>query len=1194
MPSTQRFLANDRNVLLNAALMASSVKAITNAVLDQPRARAGSARVSLSGDFIGQEESQYEIEITDTTVNTPLISRPVFTGAGTGAISGITYAGTAQEFTIKLSDLGQILTASGTDIEGASLVARTPGASGNLTHLSVDQSGLLFQNSNFSLIEDIKAGTDGVDGPQYDWDTKVMGTDGQIPPNAHRLVLGDDTSTVYRQYKQYKGGKWLYHFEPPLKNDFSVGSRVKFVNGGRTVTISDGVVTETYPGIVTLYDLLSAIQTSSTLVKVDGVVANDRTPGGMAARDFITRTDAHSLLSSGKGSASATGFINCAVTPTASTELVEARCWAVSSKDSPDAALGRELWELKGSVSGVIDTALRTGVTLTTDKFSLAIPSKLPNGFGVQRGRFSQTGITYVSRNTTSVPPEIEPPICIGNSLVLGPGAVDQTLTLTYKAIPSTLDCSCKDMSTPDFNGSRCLTGALGLTSEGELTMIPAQMGRLDRLSVWHRDFVSDNIVMSSDTQYPRVATLDIELAGLARDALSSCLDDIYRNGTLSWSGWEATTPISRYTIIQIGDNRLQATIAGTTGSTEPLVPATVGETVVDGTVTWALLGKIPELMWDDAMDALEVDLSVYANFGESLSNLNPDAVDLFTALYGQVIPAGTLVCGSQSGLSENTKCFAQLSADLTIGSVAPPINATGYEPIGTPITVDAVAATWQGWYSYSVHGIFHDIHNVYTTSAYVPASVKDMAERYVASMDAIRAAAGIAKKSDASTVAGDGCWRDNGDPYWWEVTGSVGGEYAPAFNNAPYIASRKICPGGYFSTHEFAFQINVKCPDSLKVGDRITLSIGDSGWPSTYQVGDTLYLPIIAAQDLYLSGGQDGDNVQTWHVDGSISGALPAYLNDLDTPTPYNESGLQFQINAGGIPFEAGDLFRFTIEGGHYHWRKDGGPWSAESPIMLSPDGLSEGLSATFTTGASPSFSLGDLYSFRALQPAALSNVITPDAGGWQWSGATVTLTANLGEVRTIDCAALSFHTLPYGATVTLYGGADGAVWDWSEVLPWRSGVMAKLFSAHTATWLKFEITGANDGSIGWAWAGQALSTEYSAECLLRRDYSVERGAGLNPSAVFMGATLSGEIEWQQGILTDTDMPGLMSMLDHLKINDDEPMILIPQATRPDEAYPVRVLLDSIDMPELGGYQPDVGNERRYGLKLTVKGVVE
>jgi len=582
-------------------------------------------------------------------------------------------------------------------------------------------------------------------------------------------------------------------------------------------------------------------------------------------------------------------------------------------------------------------------------------------------------------------------------------------------------------------------------------------------------------------------------------------------------------------------------------------------------------------------------------------------AVDLATTQHGQVIPSGTLVYGwanfgtdSVPGETASLHAKAILGADLTVSQEAPIIYVNTGNILtltfGAPVTVDAVAATWQGVQSpdssdiawASTTGERGDFSGNKTFMV----GMEDIAKRYFSSMDAVRAAAGISKKADASKVAGDGCWRDTGAAFWWEITGSTGGAYAPAFTNEPYFSCRDA-GGGYFSTHEFAFQLNINCESALKEGDRITLSIGDAGWPSTYQVGDTLYLPVIAAQDLYLAGGKDGDNIQTWHVDGSVDGAYPAYLLDLDTPSPYNHLSLQLALTPGGIPFEAGDLYRFTVEGGHYRWRKDSGAWSAIADVGAVTPAIADGLVATITPGAAPSFAAGDLYRFRALQPSALSNVVAPDAASWQWAGATATLTANLGASKPIDCAAIAFHTLPSGATATLYGSADGIAWDWSESIPWRSGVMAALFAGHAASWLKLDIANATGGTIGWAWAGQALSTEHSAECQLRRDYSLERGTGLNPSAAFMGSTRSGDIEWQQGILTDTDMPNLLAMLDHLKTNDDEPMILIPQSTRTEEAYPVRVVLDSIDMPEDGGYQPNTGNERRYGMKLSVKGVV-
>ena len=51
---------------------------------------------------------------------------------------------------------------------------------------------------------------------------------------------------------------------------------------------------------------------------------------------------------------------------------------------------------------------------------------------------------------------------------------------------------------------------------------------------------------------------------------------------------WEATTAYSLGDeVVLTGDEVLECTVAGTSGSTEPTAPATVGGTVTDGTVTW-------------------------------------------------------------------------------------------------------------------------------------------------------------------------------------------------------------------------------------------------------------------------------------------------------------------------------------------------------------------------------------------------------------------------------------------------------------------------------------------------------------------------------------------------------------------------------------------------------------------------------
>jgi hypothetical protein len=198
--------------------------------------------------------------------------------------------------------------------------------------------------------------------------------------------------------------------------------------------------------------------------------------------------------------------------------------------------------------------------------------------------------------------------------------------------------------------------------------------------------------------------------------------------------------------------------------------------------------------------------------------------------------------------------------------------------------------------------------------------------------------------KANASTVeSGDGCWRDLGDAYYWTVIGSANGEYAPAFTNKPYYSARRASAKDlYYATFEFAFQINIKCPNLLKDGDQIILSIGDAGWPATYQVGDQLSLPIIGAAPLYLAGGQNASLVQNWYVTGSVSGPLPPLLYDPDAPAAYSGGSppvLEFTLTPGGIPFAKGDKFSFSVEGGHYRWRKDAAsPWTESSPPRSRP----------------------------------------------------------------------------------------------------------------------------------------------------------------------------------------------------------------------------------------------------------------
>jgi hypothetical protein len=472
--------------------------------------------------------------------------------------------------------------------------------------------------------------------------------------------------------------------------------------------------------------------------------------------------------------------------------------------------------------------------------------------------------------------------------------------------------------------------------------------------------------------------------------------------------------------------------------------------------------------------------------------------------------------------------------------------------------------------------------------------------DRYEARLGAVLAAAGLDSLggASASTESGDGCWRDWGGDYW-TVVGSEGGAYAPAFTNHPcWLSRRADNTNTYYSTHEAAFQINVKCPEDLIYGDTITMSINGGGHPSTYQAGDTLTLAIIGARDLYVAGGQYPSLVQSWLVNGSVSGPFPPYSFDPDAPAPYSTgspTSLEFLLNPGGIPFAKGDRFAFSVEGGHYRWRKDAGAWSSTLAIPNGSTVFDAGLSVEFTPGAAPSFAADDVFSFRALQPWAVSNLREPTVEPWKWSGATPTLVIPLGAPTPMDIVAL-WHTLPVGATITVEGGTTPGVYDWLETLTWRESLIAHVLpSTLSPSYLRLSLTGASGASIMWLWAGEAFKTSKSADVTPHRKYSFTRGdGGLNVRGRFLGKGRGADVIWTEAALTDADMIGLAENLDWVKENDDEPQIFVPQVTRPEEAMLVQVTDDEIEEHDLGDGNRDVSVPRLFDVRLSLGAVLQ
>jgi hypothetical protein len=251
-------------------------------------------------------------------------------------------------------------------------------------------------------------------------------------------------------------------------------------------------------------------------------------------------------------------------------------------------------------------------------------------------------------------------------------------------------------------------------------------------------------------------------------------------------------------------------------------------------------------------------------------------------------------------------------------------------------------------------------------------------------------------------------------------------------------------------------------------------------------------------------------------------------------------------------------------------------------------------GLTIEFTPGAAPSFVAGDTFSFRALQPWAVSNLKTPTVERWQWAGATANLVADLGAAYALDTAAIALHTLPAGATILIEGGTAPATYTWSEVAIWQAGAIVAGFSqTRTARYLRISVASATGGGIGWLWVGSAFATELSGDVTMRQSYKVARGeGGLYSGGRYLGRSISGEIAWAEAALSEADALGIVALLDWVKAADDEPFILVPQIERPEDALLVRVMEDEIELPDLFSYQPGATKERRLSARLPLAGV--
>ena len=512
-------LSNVSNPLLSADLVASSVRAAIDTARPKIAARQGMGRVAITGGFTGFSDADLDIEITGGAGSVKRVSEPLFIGSGSGTITAVSAesSAVAQRVDIALSDAGTVTKAAELDFFGVRLKARPAivGTDGNAILIVVSTAGITLFATAWSTIEDLAKDAQDLKGPQYTWGSLPLLGDGTMNPATVRFTFGDDP-TVYREYSVFENGETIFKLDRPLLADVKKGTPLKSVTGTYTVTITRAVTTETYTNIVTLYDFLSKVKASSNLVEVDGVVIDDRTPGGMAMDEFPLRTGAYALATS---CSSEVGSSLSGVTVTADCpgQLVEIKC-------TDNAVVGAEKWDVTApSEGGPVGEAV-SGVAFSAPHFGFTVPKVIPDnprsvGMDLKLKSVSFAGRAEGEEGTKIC---IDVPTC-------GINAKAKTITLVYTKAP-TEACECKNADYEGFLNENCL-GIEVDSAEGG-AMDANLKTCLESLYSWKKAFDRANTSLPSGAAGARSASYDLTLSQKIADIFHDCIVKAYADST--------------------------------------------------------------------------------------------------------------------------------------------------------------------------------------------------------------------------------------------------------------------------------------------------------------------------------------------------------------------------------------------------------------------------------------------------------------------------------------------------------------------------------------------------------------------------------------------------------------------------------------------------------------------------------------
>jgi hypothetical protein len=212
-----------------------------------------------------------------------------------------------------------------------------------------------------------------------------------------------------------------------------------------------------------------------------------------------------------------------------------------------------------------------------------------------------------------------------------------------------------------------------------------------------------------------------------------------------------------------------------------------------------------------------------------------------------------------------------------------------------------------------------------------------------------------------------------------------------------------------------------------------------------------------------------------------------------------------------------------------------------------------------------------------------------------WQWGNLTPAVGIfDFGSNKLVEAIGFAYHTIPAGATILVEGGVVAGVYTWSEPITWAKDIIGKLLVvAQTARYIRLTLTNAENGGIGWFYAGAALSFTFSAQVSINKEYKVQRSTGNNPEGVYKGKQVGSSIQWVEGSLSgELDYEPLTELLDWLKSNNDEALMFFPQATRQTEVIMGTVESDAIIFNDVFNFQPNEGYDRKLSCTIPLRGV--